>query len=140
MFLTEYLHPFFKSIAESSPATPVSPIVAGESIIRVTSGVARLPSSKARRYADALRRAIRENEENATMRLEYHRRSGLKLFNSEDVIYECVSSHRLVKSCYFVFCLTGKSMTEFIQYLRVNNNVIPDCGELSPEDTVITER
>ncbi len=118
----------------------MSPIVTGGDIIRVTSGVARVLPSKARRYADAFRRAIIENPGNERTRLEYHRNSGLKLFNDDDVIYQCVSSHRLVKSCYFIFCLTGKSMTAFIEYLGANNNVIADCGELSPEDTVISER
>ena len=102
----------------------------------------RLPSqhSKSRRYAMAFAKAIRTNPGNTTMRLEYHKHSGLKLFNGDDVIYQCDSSHRLVKSCYFVFCLSNKNMTGFIAYLSTNHNVIQDCGELSPENTPITER
>ena len=102
------------------------------------SRLSSLPS-KPRRYATAINNAILTNPANETMRLEYHRRSGLKLFNGDDVIYQCDASHRLVKNCYFVFCLVNKNMTEFIEYLRNNGDVIQDCGELSPENTPITE-
>jgi hypothetical protein len=54
--------------------------------------------------------------------------SRLRLFNSyrEEEVFTCRATLQDVKNAYALFRLLNNNITEFTNYLRTNNGVVPD--------------
>jgi hypothetical protein len=81
--------------------------------------------------------------EDINIRVEFHRRTGFKLFVEEEKRFECALSHREMKSTYWAFRLFCQdSIAAFCDYVDANDGVIPNIEgvlPLSPPHTVISE-
>ena len=126
---------FFTRTVESSPVTPATPsqVIGGCAV--AAENVRRLVS-KSRRYAMLIKTALEQNfEANRGHHWYYDHKVGLSLCFKGKVVVRCECSYRRIKSVYFLLCLCGKSMNGLITYLHEYGGVIPDCGEISPEDS-----
>ena len=63
--------------------------------------------------------------EDINIRVEFHRRTGFKLFVEEEKRFECALSHREMKSTYWAFRLFCQdSIAAFCDYVDANDGVI----------------
>ena len=131
---TKYLYFLFCYTVESSPVSPATPsqTVVGSAV----SVVRNAPASKSRRYAHLFKSGLDRNyRANRGYLWQFTRENGLSVCFNGEVVVNCENSHRQIKSAYFLFCLCEKDIGRLKEYLSNHNGQIPDCGEISPENS-----
>ena len=131
---TKYLYFLFRHTVESSPVSPATP---SQAVVGSAVPVDRNnPVSKSRRYAHLFKSALDQNyRANRGSFWQFSRADGLSVCLNGEVVVKCVNSHRQIKSAYFLFCLCEKDIGRLKEYLHNHDGQIPDCGEISPEDS-----
>jgi hypothetical protein len=121
--------------ASSSPATPLDDAVGAIGVRAHRQRVLPI-RSKPRQYYNLLCTAKTVNYRvNGPMYIVYDSSTGLQISYRGEEIYHCDPTHQAMKSVYFIFCLCGKNVQTFKEYLDAHAGEVPDCGPLSPDDS-----
>ena len=98
--------------------------------------VTRRMPKKSKRYAEAFKLKLRNNNSNANVVFSSR---GFVVSLRDETIFICDSSHSAIKDAYFCFGLCGYNINTFLTHVAsLPSGVIQSAGDLSPENTEIS--